>query len=151
MFSKACEYGIRATLFIAKSSLKQKRVRLGEIADAIDSPEAFTAKILQQLAKNGIVKSIKGPYGGFEIEEAKMKKTVLRKVVVAIDGNDLFEGCAMGLSACDASRPCPLHNSFIHIRDELAALLDQTNIHEMAHSLEDGLTFLKRIDSKTTP
>jgi hypothetical protein len=71
--------------------------------------------------------------------------------VVAIDGIDLFDGCAMGLSACYDSRPCPLQKSFIHIRDELAALLDQTNIHEMAHSLEDGLTFLKRIDSKTTP
>lgn len=148
MFSKACEYGIRATLFIAKSSLNKKRVRLGEIAEAIDSPEAFTAKILQQLAKNKIVKSIKGPYGGFEIEEAKMKKTALRHIVVAIDGNELFEGCAMGLSACDASRPCPLHTHFVHIRDELAALLDQTTIHVMAHSLEDGLSFLKRIDEK---
>ncbi|MAC94329.1 MAG: transcriptional regulator [Flavobacteriales bacterium] len=146
MFSKACEYAIRATLFIAKSSISKKRVRLGEIAEAIDSPEAFTAKILQQLAKNNVVKSIKGPYGGFEISRQKMNKMPLRKIVEAIDGDDIFVGCAMGLSACDAERPCPLHYHFVHIRDELSALLNNTTVYQMAHSLDEGLTFLKRLD-----
>lgn len=150
MFSKACEYGIRATLFIAQSSLKKRRVRLSEIAQAINSPEAFTAKILQQLAKSQVVKSIKGPYGGFEMEEKRMKSTPLRKVVWAIDGNKLFEGCAMGLSACDATRPCPLHDHFVEIRDELAALLDQTTIDQLANSLEQGKSFLKRFDQKAS-
>ena len=52
MFSKACEYGIRATLFIATRSLDRARVSLKEIASEIEGPEAFTAKILQQLAQN---------------------------------------------------------------------------------------------------
>lgn len=148
MFSKACEYGIRATLFIAKSSLKQKRVRLGEIAEAIDSPEAFTAKILQQLAKNGIVKSIKGPYGGFEISEEKLKNTSLYKVVEAIDGPKLFTSCAMGLKACNETYPCPLHNQFVRIQNEISTTLKFTTLLQLASSLEEKLTFLKPYDEK---
>ena len=65
MFSKTCEYGIRATIFIASQSYQNKRVGLRDIAKKIDSPEAFTAKILQILAKTHIIHSIKGVGGGF--------------------------------------------------------------------------------------
>ncbi|MGB0369618.1 MAG: RrF2 family transcriptional regulator, partial [Flavobacteriales bacterium] len=63
MFSKACEYGIRATLFIAQNAAESNRVSLKEISKKINSPEAFTAKILQQLARNKIIVSYKGPHG----------------------------------------------------------------------------------------
>jgi Rrf2 family iron-sulfur cluster assembly transcriptional regulator len=68
MFSKACEYAIRATIYIALQSQESKRVTLKDIAKEIDSPEAFTAKIMQQLVKRGIVDSLKGPTGGFVME-----------------------------------------------------------------------------------
>ena len=55
MFSKACEYGIKASTYIALQSLQDKRVSLKEIAEEINSPVAFTAKILHQLAKNNIL------------------------------------------------------------------------------------------------
>lgn len=51
MFSKACEYAIRATIYIAVQSNQDNRVGLKDISKEIDSPEAFTAKILQQLSK----------------------------------------------------------------------------------------------------
>lgn len=66
MFSKSCEYGIRATAFVAVESKKNHRVSLRMIAKAIDSPVAFTAKILQQLASHGIISSVQGAMGGFE-------------------------------------------------------------------------------------
>ena len=69
MFSKACEYGIKATIFIASNSYEKQRVSLKEIAKEIDSPEAFTAKILQNLVRHKIINSVKGAYGGFEIEK----------------------------------------------------------------------------------
>ena len=68
MFSKTCEYGIRAAIFIASESYQNNRVGLRDIAEKIDSPEAFTAKILQQLTKdNRVVSSVRGPHGGFFI------------------------------------------------------------------------------------
>ena len=67
MFSKSCQYGLRASIFIAQQSAlyKDKKVGLKAVADAINSPEPFTAKILQLLSKNGVVDSTRGPYGGF--------------------------------------------------------------------------------------
>lgn len=41
------------------------------IAEQINSPVAFTAKILQKLVKSNIVCSVKGKHGGFEIEKNK--------------------------------------------------------------------------------
>lgn len=146
MFSKACEYGIRSCLYIAQSSLNENRVRLGEIAAAIGSPEAFTAKILQQLVRSQIIKSVKGPYGGFEISHEQMENTPLKRIVVAIDGNDLFTGCAMGLSECDEKQPCPIHNQFFEIRTKLNTLLDNSTILSLAKPLDNGKTFLKRLD-----
>lgn len=87
IFSKACEYGIRATIYIDQQSLNHNRVSLKSIANEIDSPEAFTAKILQMLAKNGIVNSNRGARGGSEIKLNKMKTTKLIDIVLAIDSS----------------------------------------------------------------
>ena len=52
MFSKACEYGIRASIYIAQQSLLDRKVSLKEISEAIESPTAYTSKILQKLTRN---------------------------------------------------------------------------------------------------
>lgn len=72
MFSKACEYGIKAAIFIAVKSQQDTRVRLSDIAAEINSPVAFTAKVLQKLTKGKLVDSVKGPAGGFEIKKTKL-------------------------------------------------------------------------------
>jgi Rrf2 family protein len=144
MFSKACEYGIRATIYIAMQSLEGNRVNLKEIAAAIDSPAAFTAKILQQLVKNNIVESVKGAHGGFQIERSRIDSIKLNQIVSAIDGDKIFEGCALGLSECNESLPCPVHFKFKEIRDDLEHMTKETSIYELATGLEVGLTFLKR-------
>ena len=51
MFSKTCEYAIRATIYIASESSAGKRCGIRDIARKIESPEPFTAKILQRLVK----------------------------------------------------------------------------------------------------
>ena len=61
MFSKSCEYGLRAIIYIAQQTNQNNKVSLMTISEEINSPQAFTAKILQQLTRNNIVKSIKLP------------------------------------------------------------------------------------------
>ena len=144
MFSKACEYGIRATIYIAMQSLEGNRVNLNEIAASIDSPVAFTAKILQQLVKNNIVESVKGAKGGFQIERVNIDSIKLNQIVSAIDGDKIFKGCALGLNECNESLPCPVHFKFVEIRDNLEQMTKETTIYELATGLEVGLTYLKR-------
>jgi len=52
MFSKATEYAIRATIFIAQKSSEENKLGIAEISRAIDSPRSFTAKIMQLLTKD---------------------------------------------------------------------------------------------------
>jgi Rrf2 family protein len=144
MFSKACEYGIKATIYIAVQSNQGNRVSLRDIAKEIDSPEAFTAKILQQLAKNNIIDSVKGPTGGFEIEKKKLEKIKLSQIVSALDGDSIYRGCGLGLKECSEKKPCPVHEKFKIIRNELKNMLESTNLLELALDLKEGLTFLKR-------
>ena len=144
MFSKTCTYGIKATLFIAQKSQLDERVSLKEIAAAIDSPVAFTAKILQVLAKENIINSIKGPKGGFEIDKAALPKITIKQVVKAIDGDSLFIGCALGLRECNEKKPCPMHDHFVSIRDQLNETLASSNLLNVAIDLNQGLTVLKR-------
>lgn len=144
MFSKACEYGIRATIYIALQSLEGNRVSLKEIAEEIDSPSAFTAKILYQLAKNNIIDSVKGAYGGFQIEKNQIHSIKLSQLVFALDGDRIYTGCGLGLSRCNAEKPCPVHHKFIQIRNDLKQMLDETTLYEMTTGLDVGLTFLKR-------
>jgi Rrf2 family protein len=144
MFSKACEYGIKAAIYIAVQSNQNKRVALKDISKEIDSPEAFTAKILQQLARNGIIDSVKGPSGGFEIERKKMAKIKLSQIVSAIDGDSIYKGCALGLKECSEKKPCPVHDKFKIVRDDLRTMLETTNLQELALGLKEGMTYLKR-------
>ncbi len=144
MFSKACEYGIRAIVYVAFKSIDTKRVSLKQIAEEIDSPEAFTAKVLQQLVRSELIKSTKGPFGGFEIEEANSKSISLYEVVTSIDGDKMFVGCGLGLNKCNAKKPCPLHDKFEAIRSDLSRTLKERTLHKLATNYELGLTYLKR-------
>jgi len=143
MFSKTCEYGIRATIFIASQSYQNKRTGLKDIAKKIDSPEAFTAKILQILSKDNIINSVKGVGGGFEIPRETMKDIKLAQIVRALEGDRVFTGCGLGLSQCSDTHPCPMHEKFKSIRNELAHMLENTNLEELALGIKTGDTFLK--------
>lgn len=144
MFSKSCEYAIRASVFIATQALEERRTSLVDIAKEIGSPEAFTAKILQSLVKNKIVNSMKGPHGGFGIDQSKLSKIKLSQIVYAIDGDSIYKGCGLGLPECSEKEPCPVHAKFKAIRNQLRSMLETTSLLELATGLEKGLTFLRR-------
>ena len=97
MFSKSCEYAIKAAIFIATNSLQDKKVGFVDIAKEIESPEAFTAKILQKLSKDGIIQSVRGVNGGFYIPKNLISKVKLAQIVFAIDGDSVFKGCGLGM------------------------------------------------------
>lgn len=144
MFSKACIYGIKAAVFIAAKSHQESRVSLNEIAEEINSPIAFTAKVLQQLTKNKIVDSVKGPAGGFEINKNKADKIKLSKIVSAIDGDSVYKGCGLGFHNCNENKPCPVHHQFKRIRNDLKQMLETTSLSDLSDDINNGITFLKR-------
>ncbi|MFN8287979.1 MAG: Rrf2 family transcriptional regulator [Chitinophagales bacterium] len=144
MFSKSCEYAIKAVLHICQYTRNGGRLGIKEIAEEIESPEPFTAKVLQELARKGIISSAKGPGGGFYIDP-KAKPIPMMKVVEAIDGMGAFEKCGLGLKECSEDHPCPIHKEFKSYSARLKNLLTYKTVQEMAKSLAEGRTYISNV------
>lgn len=143
VFSKTCEYALRAVIYIASQSNEEKKVGIKEVADKINSPVHFLAKILQSLSKEGLIQSTKGPHGGFYIDQAGLKRP-LADIVIAIEGVQFLDGCGMGLSYCSEENPCPLHDDFKDIRNRLNIMLHKTTIGQFNEKLIQGVLTLNK-------
>ena len=143
MFSKATEYAIRATIFLAQKSSEENKLGIDEIAKAIDSPKPFTAKILQLLTKNNqVVSSVRGPHGGFYLS-AKAKKLSVRAILQAMGEDGIFEKCVMGLKLCSENKPCPMHAQYKPIKAALLSLFTTKTIQQLADEIKEGVVFIK--------
>jgi len=147
MISKACQYGIRAAIFIASRHHDGIKLNIKQIANEVDAPEAFTAKILQVLNKHRIITSLKGPYGGFFIEEFQLEQPVIN-IVNAIDGMSVFQECGLGLKQCSASHPCPMHDQYKIAREALQNAFQQTSIRHLAQQVNEGSSFINNLALK---
>jgi Rrf2 family iron-sulfur cluster assembly transcriptional regulator len=144
MFSKTCEYAIRATIYIASAYNGEDKVSIEDICNNIEAPQHFTAKIMQVLSGNDIISSRKGVHGGFYVTPEQMRIKLI-DIVYAIDGDSIFTGCALGLKRCSETKPCPLHESFKPIRQKLKRVLEGSTIKELAKDIKTGEHVLKSI------
>ena len=133
LFSKACEYAIRATVHIAERTAADEQATVRSVAAATGIPEAFTAKALQKLVRAGLVGSMKGPGGGFNLTPARARKLKLSAIVDAIDGDAVYTACGLGLPHCNEVKPCALHGRFMVVREELRQMLEGTSIHDLVN------------------
>jgi Rrf2 family protein len=146
VFKKETEYALRALVYIQLQNLKNRRPGITEIASEIETPQSFTAKILQRLVKQGFVESLKGINGGFFFDPSK-NDLPLKKVIVSIEGDSLFSGCGFGLKHCDENNPCPLHFSYAPIRDAINNLVSNETIQSLANKYSTDKIILSRLVS----
>lgn len=96
------------------------------------------------MVRYNIIVSVKGPSGGYEMPKWKSTKVKLNQIVNAIDGDKIYNGCALGLDQCNASKPCPIHFQIKAVRDDLKEVLRSTSVFEMTTGVEEGKAFLTR-------
>ncbi len=108
MLSNACKYAIRSILYLAIYTDENNKIGVKKIAAELETPQPFLAKLLQQLTRNGLVSSTKGPRGGFYLSEKDINNTVW-DIIKNIDGTTKFDQCFLGLSKCGDENPCPVH------------------------------------------
>lgn len=142
MFSKSCEYAIKAMIFVAQKSKDEVRVGVKDIANGIDAPEHFIAKILQDLGKKKLLNSVKGPNGGFYMDSKNLKNSI-SDIVKAIDGDSIYKDCVIGLKECSEKNPCPVHFIYKDIKKNLIDMLEQNTIADFNEKLDSGKFFLK--------
>lgn len=145
MFSKSCEYALRAVIYLCIESNGTK-MNIKEISSKIGSPEPFTAKILQTLARHGVISSQKGPGGGFYIDSDAPSVMVI-DVIGAIDGRDSFDKCGMGLNSCSDNHPCPIHTEYRFCTNKLKDLVTNKTVSELAKGVKEGKYHLNSLSA----
>ncbi len=130
LFSRSCEYGLRAVIFLAQQPAGQ-HTRIKEISEKLSIPMQFLAKIMQILSRSGLLHSYKGPNGGFELARPADQITPLQ-IVEAIDGLGFMQDCLIGLPECIEPNGCPVHEEWGIIRDQIVQVLASKSIADLA-------------------
>ena len=141
MFSNSSKYAIKAVLYLALNSSEDKKIMVKDISEPINVPQAYIAKLLQELSRQNIISSTKGPKGGFYLSKDN-KKIPLRKIVNVIDGEDRLSSCLLSLESCNDDKPCPLHNSMYPLKTKLLESLENKTICDLADEVTAGKAFL---------
>jgi len=141
MLSNQSKYAIRGVIYLALNASEKKKLGSKEVAQKIKVPQPFLAKILQTLSKEEIIKSSKGPKGGFFLTEKELSGNLM-KVIECIDGLDAFNKCYIGLPHCSDKNPCAIHHLGAALRNQLIAELKKRSIAEFAEDTKKGRSFL---------
>lgn len=143
IYTKTGEYAIRAILFLARQP-KETLIMSSDIAKSEDIPAHYLAKILQRMAKYGYVDSFKGRGGGFKITDLANNSSIL-EIVERIEGPVINLKCVTGLKECSDESPCPLHEEWSKLRDQIYNLISSKSVLEVANEYSKTLQRIKNI------
>jgi len=144
MLGKTTEYAIRSLVYIFIRNQEGKRPGFKEISKKIDSPEQFTAKILQNLARAELISSMKGRGGGFFFDQPATLLTIF-EVIRVMEGEKFFSKCGFGLKRCDGENPCPLHDDYSLVREGFFRLVNKETIQSLANKINEQKAVLTRL------
>lgn len=136
LYTHASELAIRAALFLALQP-PGKLSPVHEIAQGTGLRGPYLAKIMRRLIRARLVRAFRGPGGGVQLGRAPETIT-LWSVVRAMEGPAQPEWCVMGLRNCSPSNPCPLHEQWSSLRNEIQSLLEGTTLASIVQGLRDS-------------
>jgi Rrf2 family protein len=141
MLSYTCKTAIKSVIYLASKSELGEKAGIKEIAENINASEHTVGKILQTLARHGLINSVKGPSGGFFINKAQQNQPI-SNIVETIEGKQVFKECGLGLSKCSALHPCPIHDEYKVARDLIEKLFREKKVKDLCDPVTNGLAYL---------
>ncbi len=142
IYSRTAEYAVRALVHLA--SLDPEDYAMAKNIAASESvPGHFLAKILQDLAREGLLKSNKGPRGGFRLSQPAEEISLL-KIVEAVEGAGRYDRCIAGGRECSDRAACGMHEAWSVLRSRIIDYLGGTSIADVAASLGEKRRLLAR-------
>lgn len=146
IYSRSAEYAIRAFVYLAQVP-PGKYAMVKQIAEESDIPSHFLAKILQQLARQGFLRSSKGPTGGFSLRHAANDINLLQ-IVESIDGLADYQRCIGGMTECSDQMRCGMHDSWKALRSRIMEYLEGTTVEDLAKALDQKRRLLDKQKKK---
>lgn len=131
--NRPTEYALRAMSHMARQDLEQ-RIRTRDLAEAVDIPAPFLSKIMRRLTEVGILDAKKGHHGGFLLAKAPGEVRFI-DIMRAVDFEPTTDHCLFGLKNCDAENPCPLHNEWGILKEQIE---QWARAHTLADSIRSG-------------
>jgi Rrf2 family iron-sulfur cluster assembly transcriptional regulator len=142
IYSRSSEYAIRAFVHLAALPSGDYAM-VKNIAAESGAPAHFLAKILQDLARDGFLKSSKGPRGGFRLRPAPAEISLLQ-IIEAVDGAGRYDRCPAGNAECNDRAACGMHDSWMVLRSRIIDYLEGTSIADLANALGEKRRLLSR-------
>jgi Rrf2 family protein len=141
MLSNTCKTAIKAVIYLASKYDTGEKSSINEISSSIEASEHTVGKVLQILAKHGLINSLKGPTGGFFVTGKQLGQPLMN-IVEAVDGKQVFKECGLGLTRCSEKHPCPIHHLYKEGREIIEKLFGQTKVADLCDSVNSGVAFL---------
>ncbi len=126
--TKKADYGLIALRHLAVVEANQS-ASAKEIADAYGIPLPLLAKVLQKLARNGLLTPVYGTNGGYKLARDPREISAL-EVIRTIDGPIILTSC-FTQSGCDQSGKCSVKEPLRRIHEGILQLLEGITISEM--------------------
>jgi len=136
LLSKSGEYALLALLHLA-SQPDSTPVSGAEIAEALDVPANYLSKLLHQLARGGVLRSVRGPHGGFVLATAADTLS-LAEVLDPVDRVRTESRCLLGRPACRDSDPCAAHEKWRELSEHIDRFLDETTLASLLRAEADA-------------
>lgn len=126
--SKLTDYATAVVLFLQKD----KKMHSSEyIATGVNLEPPTVSKVLKMLTKAGILKSIRGANGGYEIAKNSDEVT-LYDVIAAIEGDTAITECNKIQSVCSQEKECDTRTGWQQVNDDIKNILSKMTIKRMA-------------------
>ena len=126
--SGTSQYAIRAVVYVATEGADAP-VRVGPIAAALDVPQNYLSKTLYQLARAGVLRSVRGPRGGFQLAVPPERLT-LERVTAPFD--DVGERhCLLGRPQCGERYACAAHGRWAEVSESLQTFFRNTTVADL--------------------
>lgn len=136
MLSNSTKYAIKGVLYLALNSDEDHKVLVRDIFEVVHVPEAYLAKLLQELSRQGVISSTRGAKGGFYLSDQDRKRTLM-DIVKVIDGERRVNSCVMGIQNCDMDNPCVLHKLVGANKSKFIKVLENTTILDLIEGKQD--------------
>ncbi len=142
MLSNSSKYALKAVIYLTLHTDENRKMTVKEMSSHIKVPQAYVAKLLQDLSKRNLISSTRGPKGGFYVNETN-KSLPISHIVYAVEGRKQFSSCLLGLEDCNEEKPCPIHHLIGPSRKQLLEVLEKTSIAQLARDLKTKKAFLQ--------
>ena len=130
MITKTGIYGIRAMLALAKLPAGES-AGASRIAEVVDVPQSYLSKLLQILAREGLVISQRGVGGGFQLGR-DARDISLYDLIVPLERLERWNACILGNAVCSEQSPCALHSRWKAVQKSYLNMLRNTSLAELA-------------------